>query len=1023
MFPGDTSWPLMRGSVLSMQSGTQPRISDRRVFGSETNFHGRVTGLRTRGQLAAQLATQHHEVMKELRLQRRLLNTLVTRSGPAVLVNNGSEDVVQEFQETSDDVPPPVPPAPPQRKSLVTWEALPSTRWSLSSFASVDTAEGRWMMELNRSPESEETSVGEVPTWKNLNKRRGPEGEAEYAQTWEMADFLEFMTGRVGSTESERKKTAAIVKSQVGFVGLDDSEETPFRQTVAGCIAWNPDSWSRTMFDLISMLLLLYDAFTIPLILAWDIGNSKVWSTGSWATRIFWSLDVCLSFVTGYRTKDGELQLDIKVTATRFLKCWFIVDFSLVVCDWLNFHGSGASIRFMRAMRLVRGARQLLRVRPLLQKAKVAIAAKAIHLTMDISLMLLLIFWVTHVISCIWYVLGRSEESDTGETWLSQGYYAAYGIGYEYTTALHWSITQLTPGSMEVVPKSSAERVYNVVVLFFGMVLGSSLVATLSSMMTQYRLEVEERSKNFWQLQNFLRQNNVNPHLAMSIKMQVRCRMSEKALVKMSSIEYLSLVSKSTQDQLKQYLVQRPLSAHPFWSVWSQMEFECTASFCNKAVQSSDQRPGDFLFHEFENGQAMLFLLHGRLRYYPGEDAPESGFEEDDERLVLDCGAWCCEVALWLNWEHLGSALALTTCEVMAISLNDWKSELGEFPEVAQVLVHYGIAYHRAMNEPLTIVSDLSYDIDYFELISGLPQKTRKALSSTVVDRFCCRALKLDKTKLDRLDNEVKDGKCDISLSDSEPVRTVFVVALRIEDRSIQKEPTWAISQGDTEEIRYLVRMGEVDRKSGQIITSCVLPGTKRREQETSAQAVERCVQTDLEHIAADLVVNLRNKQCAVELTKSPSYGIRTRYLRTTYDAYITKPIEMLEVLRAPTSFVDSDARWNLFWPQSVKEGRRLAAEVLAKVGSVFLMASTKNETRQLYTWLTQEECQILSTEHAAPVLKQWTQQIKVPKILESLPEHSDRVAELPDLEVCPTEDQVTDADKEVLADFEQKTV
>merc|ERR1712196_568715 len=105
-----------------------------------------------------------------------------------------------------------------------------------------------------------------------------------------------------------------------------------------------------------------------------------------------------------------------------------------------------------------------------MHKAKLAISIKEIHLIMDIASLLFFIFWLTHVVACLFYTLGKGQEnSDTNLTWLSNDHYRTSGASYAYWTALHWSVTQITPGSMEVVPKSSGERAFNVVVLFAGL--------------------------------------------------------------------------------------------------------------------------------------------------------------------------------------------------------------------------------------------------------------------------------------------------------------------------------------------------------------------------------------------------------------------------------------------------------------------------------------------------------------------------------------------------------------------------
>merc|ERR1740121_731081 len=164
-----------------------------------------------------------------------------------------------------------------------------------------------------------------------------------------------------------------------------------------------------------------------------------------------------------------------------------------------------------------------------MHKLKAMVIQKEVHLLLDMSVIMCSIFWLVHLWCCIWYLLGKHglQDSDTGETWLTDGDYSEAGSGYEYATALHWSLTQITPGSMEVVPTNTFERGYNIVVLFVVLILGTSLIATITAMVTQYRTQFEASHKDFRMLQTYLAQSGAGPGLAMAIKKQVLAKLKQ----------------------------------------------------------------------------------------------------------------------------------------------------------------------------------------------------------------------------------------------------------------------------------------------------------------------------------------------------------------------------------------------------------------------------------------------------------------------------------------------------------------
>merc|ERR1712050_328995 len=144
----------------------------------------------------------------------------------------------------------------------------------------------------------------------------------------------------------------------------------------------------------------------------------------------------------------------------------------------------------------------------------------------------------------------------------------------------------------EVVQKSSPERIYNVMVLFFGLILGGSLIAMLSSMMTQARMKVEDSSKQFLLLQQYLTQHTVPSDLSTEIKLQVISRTKEKARLKMQDVRYLSLLSSHTLDRLKKEHVAHHLASHAFLNVWLQIDTLAKNMFCNIAVDYKDLTKG-----------------------------------------------------------------------------------------------------------------------------------------------------------------------------------------------------------------------------------------------------------------------------------------------------------------------------------------------------------------------------------------------------------------------------------------------
>jgi hypothetical protein len=55
--------------------------------------------------------------------------------------------------------------------------------------------------------------------------------------------------------------------------------------------------------------------------------------------------------------------------------------------------------------------------------------------------------------------------------------YQDAGIFVQYKAALHWSMTQMAPGSVFLVPQNSGESCYNIICLFIGLMVSALLIS------------------------------------------------------------------------------------------------------------------------------------------------------------------------------------------------------------------------------------------------------------------------------------------------------------------------------------------------------------------------------------------------------------------------------------------------------------------------------------------------------------------------------------------------------------------
>eukprot|EP00438_Fugacium_kawagutii_P006811 Skav227009 [mRNA] locus=scaffold456:1677:8126:+ [translate_table: standard] len=91
-------------------------------------------------------------------------------------------------------------------------------------------------------------------------------------------------------------------------------------------------------------------------------------------------------------------------------------------------------------------------------------------LMLNIAKSLLVVTVINHFTACVWYAIATIVEADENN-WVYNHFSDPSrpdSLLYLYTTAYHWSITQLTPASCEIYPSSARERIFNIAVILFG---------------------------------------------------------------------------------------------------------------------------------------------------------------------------------------------------------------------------------------------------------------------------------------------------------------------------------------------------------------------------------------------------------------------------------------------------------------------------------------------------------------------------------------------------------------------------
>jgi len=476
---------------------------------------------------------------------------------------------------------------------------------------------------------------------------------------------------------------------------------------------------------------MFWDVITIPLQI-FELQQTTYLDTMDWMTTIFWTCDMPGSFFVGFHV-GAIVEMRPKLIAARYLKTWFGLDISIVVLDWALMVATLDTFKSMGILRIGKGLRivRVLRILRLLRLAKVMhliklqwdemseiIQSESVVTALSISQLVACIAVINHFIACCWYGIGKTGVDDF--SWVAQlaEDSALDTVLWQYTTAFHWSLTQFTPASMEIVPMNVQERIFCIFVLLFAMVVFSSFISSITNAMTKLRVMNHKRTEEKEFIKRYFTDNRISLELGNRISGFLRHNIyKHKKSVHENDIAVFKILPETLRCQLHREVYEPVVLWHPYFFHFGENDGRGLSEICHTACSEEALIVRQEVFNYGERASKMWFVVCGEMEYHFGQtDSYPSGVGEHE---------WVCEVVLWLKWEHRGRLTASTSCELVAVDAVQFRTVVSRRkPAFCQSHAYARMFYHKILeiaNESYLEFSDLSFS--NFDDVQTLVQK------------------------------------------------------------------------------------------------------------------------------------------------------------------------------------------------------------------------------------------------------------------------------------------------------------
>lgn len=464
---------------------------------------------------------------------------------------------------------------------------------------------------------------------------------------------------------------ADLVKKTCGLRSVITGEATPTKSRWAKFVM-TPDSAKRLMWDLLTVIIVSYDCVQFPFEFVFGRTDHTILSVVDFSTTVFWTIDVPVSFFTGYHSA-GLVEVRLKEIARHYAKRWFVLDLTAVLLDWLfllieirdalGVLQVARTAKVSRLTRVFRAMRMLRFVKfyRVLSEIFMQIKSEQLRAVCNILLMILGLVFANHYIACGWYFIGTQESQFDTVTWLTITNIRYRDVMFKYTTALHWSLTQFTPASMDVSATNVVERVYSICVLLFALVTFTSFVSSITTSMTHLRKMRSEPEKQEAILREYFFSNNLTAELGQRVwKYLWANHFSIKKRLHEQDVAILNLVPDFLRWKIREELHFPVITRLPFLAQYATVNLPGVQEICHHAMEERVLVASDELFVKDTIASKLFFVTGGFLHYKHHIKVQECDVGEKE---------WAVEPALWLKWCHVGTMIAKTTVEINSVDV------------------------------------------------------------------------------------------------------------------------------------------------------------------------------------------------------------------------------------------------------------------------------------------------------------------------------------------------------------------
>ena len=539
----------------------------------------------------------------------------------------------------------------------------------------------------NSKNESKAENDKENEENKDENNKQNNEAESNEEEEDESDDE----NNKIENDEKEHRKL--FKREKICDTDTEDEESENEKE-----IPWIilPDNPYKKIWDLLIAFLILYSAIITPYEIAFSESNKSSWF--EILIDIFLAIDIVLTFFSAYTDEEENLVKNHKKIIKKYLKSWFIIDIiSVFPINNLFKNGKYSGLtkisKLPKLYRLIK-LTKLLRMTKMSSKGNLNRVTKFFmeKLKINANVERLFFFVLTfllmnHLCACFWYFMAKIEDFSPDSWVVRLGYMDNSNLEL-YIISFYWTLTTVTTvGYGDITAGTTIERIYNLFIMSFGVLLYSFAIGSLSSIVSTLDQKSEEMNQKLQILSSIKKEFNLEQGIYDKVRKVIKYDLSRNQKDKMV---FLQELPNKLRIELSQIMHDKVIQNFYFFRDQPSDFFAYVAPLL-KPVKFSKN---DYLYKCQDMIDEMYFVAKGTVIFCLDKRYGEKEIREIKKNNNFG------EIEMCLN-EKLSFNIKIKSrnCELFVLKKNDFLRLSVNFKEFIESFLHKSLMKYLKFNE------------------------------------------------------------------------------------------------------------------------------------------------------------------------------------------------------------------------------------------------------------------------------------------------------------------------------------